>query len=221
VLTGVSALRTWLALAAVLLFAAAAGAGSAQDAIKVRQNIDYRLIAQQPVETGERIEVIEFFWYGCPYCNELQPALEEWIKRKPDDVTLRRIPVILRDSWAQHARIYYTLELLGEVGRLHPQVYHSYHVEELHMSKPEVMEQWAATHGIERRKWIDAYYSPEVDARVAHAFQLTKRYDVQGTPSLVVGGRYLTSSSMTPTVRGLVPVLEDLVRLARQNRGQK
>jgi protein dithiol oxidoreductase (disulfide-forming) len=221
VLTGVSALRTWLALAAVLLFAAAAGAGSAQDAIKVRQNIDYRLIAQQPVETGERIEVIEFFWYGCPYCNELQPALEEWIKRKPDDVTLRRIPVILRDSWAQHARIYYTLELLGEVGRLHPQVYHSYHVEELHMSKPDVMEQWAATHGIERRKWIDAYYSPEVDARVAHAFQLTKRYDVQGTPSLVIGGRYLTSSSMTPTVRGLVPVLEDLVRLARQNRGQK
>jgi protein dithiol oxidoreductase (disulfide-forming) len=221
VLTGLSALRTWLALAAVLLFAAAAGAGSAQDAIKVRQNIDYRLIAQQPVETGGRIEVIEFFWYGCPYCNELQPALEEWIKRKPDDVTLRRIPVILRDSWAQHARIYYTLELLGEVGRLHPQVYHSYHVEELHMSKPEVMEQWAATHGIERRKWIDAYYSPEVDARVAHAFQLTKRYDVQGTPSLVVGGRYLTSSSMTPTVRGLVPVLEDLVRLARQNRGQK
>jgi protein-disulfide isomerase len=59
-----------------------------------------------------------------------------------------------------------------------------------------------------------------VDARVARAFQATKRYDVQGTPSLVVDGRYLTSSSMTPGVRAVIPVMEDLVRLARQNRGK-
>ncbi len=197
-----------------------AGTAPAQE-IRARQNIEYRLIASQPVETGDWIEVIDFFWYGCPYCNELQPALEEWIKRKPADVALRRIPVILKDTWAPHARIYYTLELLGEVERLHQKVYYSYHVEELHMSRPDVMEQWAVKNGIERRKWLDAYYSPEVDAKVARAQQLTQRYDVQGTPSVVVDGRYLTSSSMTPTVRGVVPVLEDLVRLARQKRSEK
>lgn len=203
-------------LAAVCL----AGTAQAQD-VRVRQNIDYRLISPQPVETGDRIEVIDFFWYGCPYCNELQPALEDWAKRKPADVTLRRIPVILRDSWASHARIYYALELLGEVERLHPKVYHSYHVEELQMSRPEVMEQWAVKNGIDRRRWLDAYYSPEVDARVVRAFQATKRYDVQGTPSVVVDGRYLTSSSMTPSARAVVPVVEDLIRLARQKRGEK
>ena len=205
--------------AMALAYFALAGGAAAQE-IRARQNIEYRLIPAQPVETGERIEVIDFFWYGCPYCNELQPALEDWIKRKPDDVAVRRIPVILKDSWAPHARIYYTLELLGEVERLHLAVYHGYHVEQLSMSKPDVMEQWAAKNGIERRRWTDAYYSPEVDARIARAFQATKRYNVQGTPSVVVDGRYLTSSSMTPAVRGVIPVVEDLVRLARQNRGQ-
>jgi thiol:disulfide interchange protein DsbA len=208
-----------LALGAIAIVLVWPGAATAQE-IRARQNIEYRLIPAQPAETGERIEVIDFFWYGCPYCNELQPAMEEWSKRKPDDVVLRRVPVILRDSWAPHARIYYTLELLGEVERLHLAVYHSYHVEQLSMSKPEVMEQWAAKHGIERQRWINAYFSPEVDARIARAFQATKRYDVQGTPSVVVDGRYLTSSSMTPSVRGVMPVVEDLVRLARQNRSK-
>ena len=198
---------------------ALAGRASSQE-IRARQNIEYRLIPAQPVETGANIEVIDFFWYGCPYCNELQPALEEWIKKKPADVTVRRVPVILKDNWAPHARIYYTLDLLGEVERLHLKVYHGYHVEELAMSKPDVMEQWAAKNGIERRRWVDAYFSPEVDGRIARAFQATKRYDIQGTPSVVVDGRYLTSSSMTPTVRGMIPVVDDLVRLARQNRGK-
>jgi thiol:disulfide interchange protein DsbA len=204
-------------LAALLALGVLAGPAAGQE-VRARQNVEYRLIEPQKAESGNRIEVIDFFWYGCPYCNELQPALEDWIKRMPGDVTLRRIPVILRDTWAPHARIYYTLELLGEVERLHLKVYHSYHVEELHMSKPDVMEQWAVKNGIERSRWLDAYHSPEVDARVARAQRLTKAYDVQGTPSLVVDGRFLTSSSMTPGVRDVVPVMEDLVRLARRSR---
>jgi thiol:disulfide interchange protein DsbA len=213
----VSLARFLLPLLAVALLAVPA---QAQE-VRSRQNIDYRLIPPQPVETGERIEVIDFFWYGCPYCYELQPALNAWDKRKPADVVLRRVPAILRDSWAAHARIYYALELLGEVGRLHQKVYDSYHVEELSMSRPDVMEQWAVRNGIERRRWLDAYHSPEVDARIARANELSARYEVQGTPSLVVDGRYLTSSSMTPSVIGVIPVVEDLVRLARQRRGEK
>jgi thiol:disulfide interchange protein DsbA len=215
-------LATLIARIVVPLAALACFVGGAQaQEVRARQNIEYRLIATQPVESGDRIEVIDFFWYGCPYCNELQPSLDDWAKRKPADVTLRRIPVILKDNWAPHARIYYTLELLGETERLHSRVYHSYHVEELHMSRPEVMEQWAVKNGIERRRWLDAYHSPEVDARIARAFQATKRYDIQGTPSVVVDGRYLTSSSMTPTVRGVIPVVEDLIVLARQRRADK
>jgi thiol:disulfide interchange protein DsbA len=214
-------LRFFLRCAGLALLALLSLAETTQaQEIRARQNVEYRLIEPQTPETGDRIEVIDFFWYGCPYCNQLQPALEAWIKRKPADVAVRRIPVIPKDkdTWAPHARIYYTLELLGEVERLHLKVYHSYHVEELHMSKPDVMEQWAVKNGIERAKWIDAYFSPEVDAKVARAKRLTQAYSVSGTPSLVVDGRYLTSGEMSPTLSGMIPVLEDLIRLARRNR---
>jgi protein dithiol oxidoreductase (disulfide-forming) len=205
---------------ALLALACFTAVSPAQE-IRARQNIEYRLIAPQPVETAGKIEVIDFFWYACPHCNNLQPALERWAERKPADVALRRVPAVLRDSWAQHARIYYTLELLGEVERLHQKVYFSYHVEELHMSKPDVMERWASANGIDAVRWRNAYNSPEVEARVARARQLSDAYDIQGTPSLVVDGRYLTSSSMVSTYQEMVLVLEDLILIARQNRGAK
>lgn len=182
---------------------------------------EYRLIPQQPVATGERIEVIDFFWYGCPYCNELQPALAAWIKRKPADVEVRRVPVILRDTWAPHARIYYTLKALGELDRLHLEVYHGYHVEELYMSKPDVMADWAVKHGIDRQKWLAAYASPEVDQKIERAKQLTRTYDIRGTPSLVVDGRYLTSGEMNASIPQMIPVLDGLIQLARQQRLDK
>lgn len=204
---------------ALIALACVAGAAHAQD-IRARQNIEYRLIAPQPVETGERIEVIDFFWYGCPYCNELQPALEGWIRRKPTDVAVRRVPAILRDSWEPHARIFYTLEELGEVERLHLKVYESYHVGRLHMGKPDVTVEWAATKGIDRKRWLEAYSSPAVDAKVRRARELSAAYTIQVTPTLVVDGRYLTSGQHVPgsDIRDIVPILEDVVRLARQRR---
>lgn len=201
---------------ALLLLACAAPQVPAQE-IRARQNLEYRLIAPQPIETPDKIEVIDFFWYGCPACNALQPALETWIQRKPADVVVRRIPAIFRESWVPHVRIYYTLERLGELERLHQRVYFSYHVEELALSKPDVAEQWAARNGIDRKKWLDAYNSPEVDTRIQRARELTAAYDVRGTPTLVVNGRYLTAWDMadqTPVV--MVAILEDLIRLSRQ-----
>ena len=202
---------------AALALACVAPRALAQQGIVARQNLEYRLIAPQPVETPGQIEVIDFFWYGCPACNALQPALEHWIKRKPADVAVRRVPAIFRESWVPHVRIYYTLERLGEIERLHQQVYFSYHTEELALSKPEVAEGWAVRSGIDRKKWQDAYNSSEVTARIERAKQLTAAYDVRGTPSLVVNGRYLTAWDMAdhnPVV--MVAILEELIRLSRQ-----
>jgi len=105
------------ALALALLLLSATGLAAAQQNTPhiVRADVDYRVISPQPTDPKGPIAAIDFFWYGCPYCYRLQPALERWIRAKPADVTVRRIPVILRESWAPHARIYYTLEALGEV----------------------------------------------------------------------------------------------------------
>lgn len=202
---------TLLAAVGVAVPAAAQDSG-------IRQNIEYRLIAPQPVETGDSIEVVDFFWYGCPHCNNFQPSLENWVRRKPADVVLRRVPAVFRDSWVPHARIFYALEQLGELERLHQKVYFSYHVEELHMSRPDVMERWAAANGIDRELWRKAYSSPEVDAKVENAKRLTEAYSLQGTPSLVVDGRFLTSSSMASSYPEMIQILEELIGIARGRR---
>ncbi len=200
---------------ALLLFTAGFAAAQKNTPYIVRADVDYRVIQPQPTDPKGPIEVIDFFWYGCPYCNRLQPALERWIRNKPADVVVRRIPVILRDSWAPHARIYYTLEALGEAERLHQQVYHGYHVEELFVSRPEVMSDWAVRHGIARERWDAAYASPEVLRRVEEAVRLTRAYSVTGTPTLVVDGRYLTSGNMAETLDGMIPILNGLVARVR------
>lgn len=214
-------LRALAACCALLLSAALLLPVNASAQQPVRADIDYRVIKPQPVAVANRIEVIDFFWYGCPHCNNLQPALERWIGNKPADVLVRRIPVILRDSWAPHARIYYTLEALGEVERLHQRVYHGYHVEELHMSKPEVMSAWAQRNGIERERWEQAYNSPEVRRKVEEAARLTRAYQVTGTPSLVVNGRYLTSGNMAESLNRVVEIVDGLVHKMRSDAGMR
>ncbi len=209
-----SVLARWTAGALTVLLLAPWATAQAEPPL--RAEIDYRLIRTQPVSVTSGIEVIDFFWYGCPHCNNLQPSLEKWIRDKPADVTVRRIPVVLRPTWAPHARIYYTLEALGEVDRLHQQVYRGYHVEKLAMSKPEVMSDWAVRHGIDRARWDAAYNSDAVSRKVEQAVELTKAYDITGTPSLVVDGHYLTSGNMAETIDKVVPLLDRLVRMARE-----
>ena len=201
-----------------LAFAVAAAPAAAQ---QLKLDVDYRVIPQQTVETGDKIEVIDVFWYGCPYCNELQPYLERWRKNMPADVAFRHMPAVRHDNWGPHARIFYTLEALGELERLHLAVYHGYHVEELYMSRPEVMVDWAVKHGIDREKWLAAYNSPEVTQKIERAKEFTRNYDIQGTPSFVVDGRYVTSTSMTPDVPSVIKVLDGLIALARQQRAEK
>lgn len=198
----------WLSLACIALPAAAQ---------QLKLNVDYREIPQQPVETGERIEVIDFFFYGCQYCNELRPRVERWHQNKPADVVLRHFPVVRRDTWVPLAKTYFALEAMGEVERLHAAVYHSYHVEDLYMSQEKVMSEWAAKHGLDAEKFMAIYRSDETRQKVERARKLTVDYDIQGTPSLVVDGKYLTDGSSAKTI----DILDGMIRLARQQRAAK
>jgi thiol:disulfide interchange protein DsbA len=207
----------WLGLA-LLLAAPGAYAQAPAASVKAVEGKTYRLIAQQPLVDRDRIEVIDFFFYGCPFCNEMRPMLERWRKALPTDVVFRRTPAIRRDTWAPLARTYYTLEALGEAERLHDEVYKGYHDEELSMSQPDVMANWAQRHGIDRARWLEVYQSDEITRKVEQAKRMTLDYDIQGTPSLVIDGRYLVSSGMTDDVKIVVPVADQLVRSVRDRR---
>ena len=205
-------------LALVLAGAAPAFAQEGKVVAVLGLGKNYREIAQQPVANPAKIEVIDFFFYACPYCNELRPALERWKASLPQDVEFRRMPVIRHDSWEPLARTFFTLEALGAAERLHEAVYIGYHEEELHMSKPDVMADWAQRHGLSRDEWLKVYHSEAVTRKVEAARKATKDYDIRGTPSLVIGGRYLTSSGLTDDVKLVTPVADLLIELARKRR---
>ncbi len=202
----------WLALVLGALPAAAQ---------QLRRDVDYRLISPQPVASGERVEVIDFFFYGCPYCSELAPLLERWLKRKPTDVEFRRVPVVRHDSWVPLAKTYYTLEALGAAERLHTAVYHDQHVEALVLSQENVIVEWAAKHGFDRDAFMSIYRSDAIREKIDRARKMTIDYEIKATPSVVVDGRFLASSGMTDGVPQLIPVLDGLISLARQQRLEK
>jgi thiol:disulfide interchange protein DsbA len=209
--------RGILKLGGAALALASAPPGLAQQP-PARVDFEYFVIEPQPVPAGPRVDVVEFFWYGCPFCNELQPFLEGWLKRKPDDINFRRMPAVFRESWVPGARLFHTLEALGELDRLHQTVYRTIHIERQSLNSAEAAAEWAARQGIDRGRWIDTYKSRETDKKVEQSIQATRSYGIKGTPSLVVDGRYVTSTGMSESVSGVIGILDDLVRIARDRR---
>jgi protein dithiol oxidoreductase (disulfide-forming) len=180
-----------LQLAAFLIFIAA---GTAHAQVAGR---DYQLIdPPQPTETGNKIEVIEFFWYGCPHCHNLQAPLEAWLKRKPADVEFRRVPAVFQESWLPLTRAFYTMEAMGVTDKLHHAVFSAIHDQKMRLQDTKVLFDWVASKGVDRQKFIDTYNSFAVQGRAKRAMEITRNYDIPGTPAIVVQGRYLTAPSM-------------------------
>jgi thiol:disulfide interchange protein DsbA len=186
----------------IFAFAALCLALSGTAAAQLLKGSHYELIdPPQPTESGKKIEVIEFFWYACPHCNNLQPPLRAWLKRKSADVEFRRIPAVLQDSWLQLARAYYAIEAMGLTDRLHHDLFAAIHEQRTLDPKvlardPKPLFDWVASKGVDRQKFIDTYNSFAVTNRTQRAVELTRNYDIPYTPVLVVNGRYLTSPSM-------------------------
>src|SRR5256885_10052335 len=131
---------------------------------------DYvRLKNPQPVETGKKIEVIEFFSYGCPHCSDLEPILDAWVAKLPPDVQFRRVPVMFQQRWEALARIYYTLDAMGDEARLSPEVFKAIHAANLPLYQDKAFFDWAAAHGLDRTKVVEVYGSFAVTSRFNRA----------------------------------------------------
>ena len=187
-------------------------------AVDLMEEVDYKVIPQQPLADPARIEVVEFFYYGCRWCNEAEPYIREWLQRKPADVVFRRQPAIRSTRWITLTKAFYILESEGKVSALHAQLFNAYHRDELNLDDEAVLTDWLVKHGLKRERVDVALASPELMTKVEAARVATYAYQVETTPSLVVDGRYLTSSGMTGGVAALMPVVDALVAMARDDR---
>jgi len=211
--------RTSLAIRWLAVAVLCCAATMVQAQVQYQAGREYvRLDPPRPVATGSRIEVLEFFYYGCPICYEFQPHLSRWIFQAPDYVSLQRIPVLSSENWEPFAKMYYALDSLGEVGRLHWPVYDNFHFDGVKLNEVKVMIDWVSRNGVDRDKFIGALESGEVKARLEQSRDLVKNYEVRAVPAVVVDGKYLTSARLAGGTRQLALVLDFLVKMARTQR---
>jgi protein dithiol oxidoreductase (disulfide-forming) len=180
---------------------------------------DYVALGQPlPVDTGSRIEVAEYFSYKCPHCYSLEPAMEQWVKTLPKDVEFRRQPTVFGRSWAPSARIYYALETLGELPRLHGKVFQAIHDDHVDLDNESVLVDWMAKQGVDRKKALDALNSFTVQSKAKRAEQLSRDSKISGVPSVIVDGKYMTSASLTGSVESMFSALDQLIQKVRGER---
>jgi len=206
-------LRFKLLLSSVLmLFALAAGAA------ELKEGRDYATInPPAPTDGQGKVEVTEFFSYMCSHCYEFEPVLAKWVKNAmPKDVVFRRVPVVFRDSWAPTAKIYYTLEALGEVERLNGEVFDAMHFERIDLNNEKTLEAWVGKKGLDPKKFMDTYRSFTVQSKIARSKQLTEAHGIQGVPAMTVDGKYRSSSSFNGTYEELLKVVDGLIAKSRK-----
>jgi len=200
-----------------LFVAAALLIGSA--ALAAELGKDYKLLNPAQPTGSNKIEVLEFFFYGCSHCFYLHPQLNAWEKTMPKDVEFTYVPTIFRDSWEPMARTYYALESMGQLHPLHDALYQAWNVNNIDLSDEAKILDFVAPSGVDRAKFSAAYNSFSIQSKVTRAKQMIRSYGITGTPTLIVGGKYLiTGLQPADTIR----VLNEVIAMARkEHRAEK
>ena len=169
-----------------------------------------------PVEApAGKVEVVEFFWYSCPHCNSFEPMFDAWSRRVPKDVVVHRVPIAFRDDFAPQQRLFYALEAMGLLDKLHSKVYGAIHVEKQNLSKADEIADWVAKQGVDKAKFMTQYNSFSVVTKVSRATQLQNAYQIEGVPTIGVAGRFWTDGSMAGSLERALQVVEFLVTQVR------
>lgn len=167
----------------------------------------------QPTEAGGKIDVIEFFWYGCIHCYNFEPALENWLKTLPADVQFRRVPAVFNPRWEHDARIFYAFEALGLLDKLHRPFFDAIHRDRLRTDDPKALAQWLKKQGVDAQKFTEVMKSFSVHSRTQRAKLMTAGYRIDGTPAMAVDGRYTVSAG-----EGMLQTVSQLIDQARKQR---
>jgi thiol:disulfide interchange protein DsbA len=190
----------------------------AQTPIKVEEGFDYRVLPiTQPIDAKGKVEVIEFFWYGCPHCYEFEPELKGWIKRQNKDVVFKKVPIAFREELMPHSQLFYALETLGKGDALNDKVMFAMHRENKRLLNENEIADWVAAQGVDRNAFLAAYRSFAVLSKARAANQLGNAYRIDGVPTVAVQGKYITSPSVAGSRAKAVNVMDFLVNKVRKD----
>jgi thiol:disulfide interchange protein DsbA len=182
--------------------------------------VDY-VVLEKPatveVPTG-KIEVIEFFWYSCPHCNVFEPTFDAWSKRVPKDVVVRRVPIAFQSDFVPQQRLFYALDAMGLVDKLHRKVFAAIHVEKQRLDRTDAIADWVVKQGVDKVKFLEQYNSFTTATKATRATSLQNAYKIEGVPALGVAGRFYTDGTLAKSMERALQVVEFLAASVRNGR---
>lgn len=193
------------ALTALLLFSTTACSAD------YSAGFEYRSINQQPTANADRIEVIEFFWYGCPHCFYFEPVLSRWLADKPKNVDFIQVPAPLNKSWEIHTKAFYALELMGMQKKLHEKIFEAIHLKKMRLFDEKSLTDFLVKQGVDRDQFKKHMKSFAVSSKLSKARKMMKDYEVRGVPQLAINGKYITSGSMAGGNQQIIDVVKFLI----------
>lgn len=162
----------------------------------------------QPTGDAAKIEVMEFFWYGCPHCLHFEPYLNDWLKTKPEDVVFIRQPAVFNARWGAHAKAYFTAEALGGVDKVHADFYDAIQNKKEALESEDDLAKFFAAHGVADEAFRKAYHSFGVDRKMRQAEGMSARYGVTSTPTLIVNGKYRLKGASAQNIATMNRLIE-------------
>ncbi|MDH5612339.1 MAG: thiol:disulfide interchange protein DsbA/DsbL [Gammaproteobacteria bacterium] len=181
-------------------------------AVEYKEGVEYQRVSDQPTESIDKVEVIEFFWYGCPHCYTFDPILSKWLETKPSNVEFIRVPAVFRPEWKVHARTYYALQAMGLGEKYHSVIFDAMHKDKKDIYSEEAMIDFLVSKGVNEEDFKDAYNAFSIDGQVRKAIQKVKGYAIKGVPALGVNGKYLVSGTSAGSYENMLRIVDFLIK---------
>lgn len=199
--------------------APANNAGANQVTATPREGVDFRVLpVAQPTEAKGKVEVIEFFWYGCPHCSEFDPDLQAWVKKQGKDIVFKRVPIAFREDFLPHSQMFYAFEAIGKGDSYTSKVLNAIHVEHKSLLKENEISDWVASQGIDAKAFMKAYSSFGVITKAKAANKIGEAYRIDGVPTVAIQGKYETSPSIAGSKAKALATMDYLVSRARKEK---
>jgi len=170
------------------------------------------LATPQPTQNPDKVEVIEFFWYGCPHCYDFEPVLASWVKKLPANVDFIRQPAAFSDLWAKHAKAFYVAQALGVLDKVHADFFDALQNKHQKLENEEQLGAFFTAHGVKEADFHEAYNSFLVDTKVRQAAVTPARYGVTGVPVLIVNGKYKVDGKSAGSHEKMIEVMNQLIK---------
>lgn len=170
----------------------------------------------QPTQNQDKIEIIEFFWYGCPHCYSFEPELTEWLKSKPENVEFIRQPAVFSSLWGKHAKAYLVAEALGVVDKVHADFFDAIQNKKQKLTSEDQLAEFFVAHGVDETQFRNTFNSFLVDAKLRQAKAMAPRYGVSGVPAIIINGKYKTNGPLAGSHKKMIEVMNRLIQQESQ-----